>query len=60
MRKKCLMKNESKQRLNYFIKTYLKNVGNSSAEHTIFLDTLPLPILNENETLLCEGALTEK
>ena len=54
------MKNESKQRLNYFIKTYLKNVGNSSAEHTIFFDTLLLPILNENETLLCEGALTEK
>ena len=57
------MKNESTQTLNYFLKTYFflkKNVKKSSAEHTTFLDTLSLPILNESKTLLCEGALTEK
>ena len=31
-----------------------------NAELTTFLDTLPLPILNESETLLCEGALNKK
>ena len=37
-----------------------KNVEESSVEHKAFLDTLSLLILNESETLLCEGALTEK
>ena len=46
--------------MNYFVKTCLKNVQKSSVEHTTFLDTLPLPILNESKTLLFEGALTEK
>ena len=57
---KYLMKNESTQRLNYFLKTCLKNVKKSSVEHTTFLDTLPLLILNESEMLLYEVALTEK
>ena len=43
---------------NLFLKK--KNVKKSSAEHTTFLDTLSLPILNESKTLLCKGALTEK
>ena len=46
--------------MNYFIKTYLKSVEKSLVEHTTFLNTLPLPILNESERLLCKGAFTEK
>ena len=57
MRKKYLTKNESTQRLNYFIKTCLKK---SREIFTTFLDTLPLPTLNESEILLREAALTEK
>ena len=41
-----------------FYKNLFKDEEKSSVEHT-FLDTLPLPILNESERL-CEGALTEK
>ena len=41
-----------------FYKNLFKDEEKSSVEHT-FLDTLPLPILNESE-MLCEGALTEK
>ena len=37
-----------------------KSLEKSYVEHTAFLDTLLLPILNESKTLLCEGALTEK
>ena len=29
-------------------------------EHAKILDTLPLAALDESETLLCQGALTEK
>ena len=46
--------------MNYFIKTCLKNVETFSIEDKTFLNTLPLPILNESKTLLCEGAITEK
>ena len=41
-----------------FYKSLFKDEEKSSVEHT-FLDTLPLPILNESE-MLCEGALTGK
>ena len=46
--------------MNYFIKTYLKSVEKSLVEHTTFLNTLSLPILNESARLLCKGAFTEK
>ena len=51
------------KRINVEIELFYKNLfkkEKSSVEHTTFLDTLLLPILNESETLLCEGGLTEK
>ena len=32
----------------------------ASTEHTLLLETLPVPILKENEILLCEEDPTEK
>ena len=54
------MKSESTGKLNYFIKKLWEKLEESSVDRTTFLDRLPLLILNERETLLCEGALTEK
>ena len=53
------MKNQSTYRLSYFAKTCLKQCR-SYVEHPKFSDTLPLPVLNESDMLLCEAPPTEK
>lgn len=58
-RKKYLMKNKLGRVELFYKNLFKKNIEKCSVEHTAFLDTLPLPILNENEKQLYERALTE-
>ena len=50
-----------KKKIEKFYKTLFKDsVEIISTECTLFLETLPLPILKENEILLCQEELAEK
>ena len=51
MREKFLIKNKSMKRLKNYLKLCSKKVVD---KNTLFLETLPLLILKENENLLCE------
>ena len=51
MREKFLIKNKSMKRLKNYVKLCSKKVVD---KNTLFLETLPLLILKENENLLCE------
>ena len=53
------MKNKLGRVELFYKNLFKKNIEKCSVEHTAFLDTLPLPILNENEKQLYERALTE-
>lgn len=52
------MKSKSKKEVEKFYKTLFKDsVEITSTEYTLFLETLPLPILKEKEILLCQEDL---